>query len=241
MLYNGVKHLLASRKGVKGDLHGHRSIKEVKQLAKCAVLVQQRWLVLLGVVVMVFSTDEQSEKTLVCAGVPINSNKSEQLKVKECKREAGAQHDELILTLEPENSHTINFFRKTDFGGAKKRSNTSPVAIFFFRKTTFFFKKHFTYMQKKIAYMHISSFCFKNAEFFYRSLHNIYLKGFVKKHLKKKAPKKMLVQMRTIIEIENRGNKYGHVKSHAALRRQKIDLRQNRISGPDSFLRSQIQ
>ena len=45
--------------------------------------------------VMVFSTDEQSKKTLVCAGVPINSNKSEQLKVKECKREAGAQQDRL--------------------------------------------------------------------------------------------------------------------------------------------------
>ncbi|KAL4554822.1 hypothetical protein LXL04_037428 [Taraxacum kok-saghyz] len=36
-----------------------------------------------GMAVMVFSTDEQSKKTLVCAGVPINSNKSEQLKVKE--------------------------------------------------------------------------------------------------------------------------------------------------------------
>ncbi|KAL6533571.1 hypothetical protein OROMI_027693 [Orobanche minor] len=33
--------------------------------------------------VMVFSTDEQSNKTLVCAGVPEKSDKSEHLKVEE--------------------------------------------------------------------------------------------------------------------------------------------------------------
>ncbi|KAL4577505.1 hypothetical protein LXL04_013614 [Taraxacum kok-saghyz] len=52
-----------------------------------------------GMAVMVFSTDEQSKKTLVCAGVPINSNKSEQLKVKECKREAGAQQDLMVILI----------------------------------------------------------------------------------------------------------------------------------------------
>lgn len=34
-----------------------------------------------GMAVMVFSTDEQSKKALVCAGVPEKSDKSKQLKV----------------------------------------------------------------------------------------------------------------------------------------------------------------
>ncbi|KAL4556025.1 hypothetical protein LXL04_038660 [Taraxacum kok-saghyz] len=49
----------------------------------------------------------------------------------------------------------------------------------------------------------------------------------------------MLVQVRTIIKFENGGTNLDRYKSHtAALRRQKIDLRQTGISGLDSFLRS---
>ncbi|KAL4566714.1 hypothetical protein LXL04_030836 [Taraxacum kok-saghyz] len=66
-----------------------------------------------------------------------------------------------------------------------------------FRKNDFFFK-NFAYVKKKIAHMHILSFCFKNAQipeiclkFFYRSLHNTYLNGFVKNFLKKNATKKL--------------------------------------------------
>ncbi|KAL4566565.1 hypothetical protein LXL04_030683 [Taraxacum kok-saghyz] len=45
----------------------------------------------------------------------------------------------------------------------------------------------------------------------------------------------MLVQVRTIIKFENGGTNLDRYKSHtAALRRQKIDLRQTGISGLDS-------
>ncbi|KAL4556056.1 hypothetical protein LXL04_038696 [Taraxacum kok-saghyz] len=52
----------------------------------------------------------------------------------------------------------------------------------------------------------------------------------------------MLVQVRTIIKFENGGTNLDRYKSHtAALRRQKIDLRQTGISGLDSFLRSPLR
>ena len=41
-----------------------------------------------GMAVMVFSTDEQSKKALVCAGVPERSNQSNNLKVLEWLKEA---------------------------------------------------------------------------------------------------------------------------------------------------------
>ncbi|KAL4582392.1 hypothetical protein LXL04_006939 [Taraxacum kok-saghyz] len=75
-------------------------------------------------------------------------------------------------------------FSKNRLREAKNRSNTSPGANFFFRKTIFFFK-NFTYVQKKnkFAHVHVFLFCFKNAQIpeiilkvFYRSLYNTYFK-----------------------------------------------------------------
>ncbi|KAL4578827.1 hypothetical protein LXL04_014958 [Taraxacum kok-saghyz] len=76
-------------------------------------------------------------------------------------------------------------FSKNRLRVAKNRSNIIPVAKKFPKKRLFFFK-NFAYVQKNcFAYMHILSFCFKNAQipefflkFFYRSLYNTYLKGF---------------------------------------------------------------
>ncbi|KAL4566301.1 hypothetical protein LXL04_030415 [Taraxacum kok-saghyz] len=82
----------------------------------------------------------------------------------------------------PENPRTNKplTFSKNRLRGAKNRSNTSPVANFFFEKTTFFFFKNFAYVQIFFfSYVHI-----------FLSLNNTYLKGFVKKNLKKNAKKK---------------------------------------------------
>ncbi|KAL4558302.1 hypothetical protein LXL04_036500 [Taraxacum kok-saghyz] len=50
------------------------------------------------------------------------------------------------------------------------------------------------------------------------------------------------LEVRTIIKFENGGTNLARYKSHtAALRRQKIDLRQTEISGLDSFLRSSLR
>ncbi|KAL4576046.1 hypothetical protein LXL04_012134 [Taraxacum kok-saghyz] len=78
----------------------------------------------------------------------------------------------------PENPRTpkpLNF-SKNRLRGAKKRSNTSPVANFFSEKTIFFFKN--------FGYVHI-----------FLSLYNTYLKGFVKTNLKKNAKKKKVAHM----------------------------------------------
>ncbi|KAL4566136.1 hypothetical protein LXL04_030246 [Taraxacum kok-saghyz] len=84
---------------------------------------------------------------------------------------------------EPENSQTLTF-SKNRLRGAKNRSNTSTVTKNIFRKKRLFFFKNFAYVKKKIAHMHILSFCFKNAQipemflkFFYRSFYNTYLKA----------------------------------------------------------------
>ncbi|KAL4571877.1 hypothetical protein LXL04_018644 [Taraxacum kok-saghyz] len=195
----------------------------------------------------------------------------------------------------PENPRTPKplTFSKNRLRGAKNRSNISPVAKKNFRKNNFFFPKTLHICKKKIrAYVRLLRFCFKNAQipeiflkFVYRSLYTTYLKGFVKKNLKKNAKKKnciyakvekkisffrkkfsanfihskrfggfrsrffernnglgdignwrssrMLVQMRTIIEIENGGNKYGqhlddcdlyHVKHFILLESQTNNL-----------------
>ncbi|KAL4584661.1 hypothetical protein LXL04_009267 [Taraxacum kok-saghyz] len=94
----------------------------------------------------------------------------------------------------PENPRTPKplTFSKNRLREAKNRSNTSPVAKNKFRKNDFFFK-NFAYMQKKkkIAYVHVFLFCFKNVQIPEMSLYNTYLKGFVKKNLKKNAKKKL--------------------------------------------------
>ncbi|KAL4590186.1 hypothetical protein LXL04_003111 [Taraxacum kok-saghyz] len=88
--------------------------------------------------------------------------------------DGGHRCAELIYSREPENSKPLTF-SKNRLREAKNRSNTSPVAKNFFRKNEFFFK-NFAYMQKKFLPM-----C--------TSFYNTYLKGFVKKNLKKKTQK----------------------------------------------------
>ncbi|KAL4583277.1 hypothetical protein LXL04_007847 [Taraxacum kok-saghyz] len=79
----------------------------------------------------------------------------------------------------PENPRTPKplTFSKNRLRGAKNRSNLRLVAKKNFRKNNFFFKK-FAYMQKKNSCICIS-------------LYTTYLKGFVKKNLKKNAKKKV--------------------------------------------------
>ncbi|KAL4566706.1 hypothetical protein LXL04_030828 [Taraxacum kok-saghyz] len=97
---------------------------------------------------------------------------------------------------ESENSQIVNFLEKPT-SGAKNRSNTSRVANFFSSEKMIFFFKNFAYFCF-FEYMHISSYCLKNAQipeiflnFFYRSLYNRYFKGFFKKFLKKTAKEKL--------------------------------------------------
>ncbi|KAL4579263.1 hypothetical protein LXL04_015401 [Taraxacum kok-saghyz] len=59
--------------------------------------------------------------------------------------------------------------------------------------------------------MHISSFCFKNAqipEFFYKSPHNRYLKGFVKKNFKKNRKKKSCTYTKKVANMQKLKNIY---------------------------------
>ncbi|KAL4554485.1 hypothetical protein LXL04_039316 [Taraxacum kok-saghyz] len=81
----------------------------------------------------------------------------------------------------PENPRTPKplTFSKNRLRGAKNRLNISPVAKKNFRKNNFFFFKKFAYVQKK-NFVHIS-------------LYTTYLKGFVKKNLKKKRKKKSCI------------------------------------------------
>ncbi|KAL4584236.1 hypothetical protein LXL04_008830 [Taraxacum kok-saghyz] len=78
----------------------------------------------------------------------------------------------------PENPKTPKplTFSKNRLRGAKNRSNTSPVANKFPKKQLFFFK-NLHMCKKQFVHMCIS-------------IYNTYLKGFVKKNLKKNAKKK---------------------------------------------------
>ncbi|KAL4583001.1 hypothetical protein LXL04_007565 [Taraxacum kok-saghyz] len=132
---------------------------------------------------------------IICDFILITCVKS----YRERERESGYFENSYIS----ENSQTINFFEKPT-SGAKNRSNTNPVAKSFSEKTVFFFKyfanvKFFLHIFFFLAYMYISSVCFKNAQIpeiflkcFYRSFHNTYLNGFVKK-IEKKMQKKLQI------------------------------------------------
>ncbi|KAL4563718.1 hypothetical protein LXL04_027763 [Taraxacum kok-saghyz] len=89
---------------------------------------------------------------------------------------------ELIYSLEPENSQTVNFFEKP-ISGAKNRSNTSPVAK----------KKMHIFSFISFAYVYISCFCFKNAQ-----IPEIFLKFFIELHICKKNLKNIVFSEKKI-------------------------------------------
>ncbi|KAL4581851.1 hypothetical protein LXL04_006383 [Taraxacum kok-saghyz] len=156
----------------------------------------------------------------------------------------------------PENPRTPKplTFSKNRLRGAKNRSNISPVAKKKFPKKRLFFSKNFAYVQ---------TFFFVHMSLYNTYLKRFVKKKFEKKRKKKsctyaqkikksctyaKVKKNIRIVMiknvlegsevvRTIIKFENGGTNLDRYKSHtAALRRQKIDLRQTGISGLDSFL-----
>ncbi|KAL4587065.1 hypothetical protein LXL04_011715 [Taraxacum kok-saghyz] len=83
-------------------------------------------------------------------------------------------------------------------GGAKNRSNISPVAKKNSEKNDFFFQKLCICAKKKFAYVHS----------FFLSLYNTHLKGFVKKNLKKNAKKKLHI----CTKIKKKSCTYAKVK-----------------------------
>ncbi|KAL4568196.1 hypothetical protein LXL04_023803 [Taraxacum kok-saghyz] len=96
-----------------------------------------------------------------------------------------------------------------------------------------FQKTDFGNLQNVQIHYNSLKFFFRKNKFFFLFLHmcNFFLKFL---HMCN-----FLFLLRTIIKFENGGTNLDRYKSHtAALRRQKIDLRQTGISGLDSFLRS---
>ncbi|KAL4565574.1 hypothetical protein LXL04_029676 [Taraxacum kok-saghyz] len=79
-------------------------------------------------------------------------------------------------------------FSKNRFREAKNRSNTSPIAKFFFRKNDFFFK----FLHMCNFFFYISSFCFKYLIFFLKIFYRSFLNTF-KRFWEKKAPKKSCI------------------------------------------------
>ncbi|KAL4568372.1 hypothetical protein LXL04_023983 [Taraxacum kok-saghyz] len=127
---------------------------------------------------------------------------------RERERESGSFKNSYI----PENPRTSKplTFSKNDFGRLKIAQIQARSQKKISEKMTFFFKKLCICVKKNYAHMHILSFCFKNVQipncflkFFYRSLYNKYLKGFVKK-----IEKKRIIWIMTVLE----GHEVGFLK-----------------------------